>query len=174
MFVCLSLIRNSFFAKLSKDLFSNANYILLIIFRIFLLLALFNLISLIIYSFPVTTILTNDLRMAFFFWFSRIIIIFFRTRSTGNFLPGNSPWYLSSFLRVVEFIRIIVRPITLRFRLLANIRAGHILLSLICKMPYFSWLLGVLFGLLELMVSIVQSFVFFMLFIVYVEESFTH
>jgi len=38
---------------------------------------------------------------------------------------------IKSFLVMVETIRIIVHLITLRFRLAANITAGHIVLSLI-------------------------------------------
>lgn len=89
-------------------------------------------------------------------------------------LPVNSPWYLIPFLGLVEVVSVVVRPVTLCFRLLANMRAGHILLTLICKMSYRLWLAGRLFGLLELVVSIVQAFVFTMLLIVYIEEALRH
>lgn len=92
----------------------------------------------------------------------------------STIVPANSPWYLIAFLRIVEIVRIIVRPITLCFRLLANIRAGHILLALIRKLPINTWILGALFGLLELIVALVQSFVFLMLIRVYYEEAMSH
>jgi F-type H+-transporting ATPase subunit a len=90
------------------------------------------------------------------------------------FLPLNTPWYLIPFLRVVEMVRIRVRPVTLCFRLLANISAGHILLALVCKLSFGAWLLGVILSLLELVVAVVQSFVFVMLIRVYLQESFSH
>jgi len=141
---------------------------------LFILLATLNLISLVRFSYPVTTTLGFNLRAALSLWFTRIIFLLNKSFSFSVFLPINSPWYLVPFLRVVELVRILVRPITLCFRLLANIRAGHILLALICKISNSLWLLGVLFGLLELIVAIVQSFVFLILIRVYLEEGFRH
>jgi len=102
----------------------------------------------------------------------RVIILLNKPYSVSCVLPRNSPRYLVFFLRVVECIRILIRPITLCFRLLANIRAGHILLSLVCKIRL--WEIGLPLGLLELIVRAVQAFVFLMLIGVYLEEALTH
>jgi F0F1-type ATP synthase membrane subunit a len=51
--------------------------------------------------------------------------------------------------------------------------AGHVLIALICKMPR-AWILGSLFGVLELIVAVVQGFVFSMLISVYLEEAISH
>jgi len=126
------------------------------------------------YSYPVTTTLGFNLRMALSFWLRRVLIQVISALRISSILPSNSPWYLVSFLSVVELISVAVRPVTLCFRLLANIRAGHILLTLICKMPLGLWLLGRLFGGLELIVAVVQSFVFLILVGVYLEEAMSH
>ena len=42
-----------------------------------------------------------------------------------------APSFLNPFLILIEIVRIRVRPITLSVRLVANIAAGHIVLSLI-------------------------------------------
>jgi len=139
----------------------------------FLSLALLNILSIVFYRFPVTTTLSFNFCLAFVTWLSGVSLILIKNYFVGVVLPLNSPWYLIPFLAVVEVIRILVRPVTLCFRLLANIRAGHILLTLICKMPVF-WTAGILFGLLEFVVCIVQAFVFIMLTRVYLEEAIRH
>jgi len=160
--------------NLCKGLFPLRESSVRIIIGGFLVLAILNLTSLVCYSFPITTILRFNLRLALSLWLRRIIFILIKRFVGGVILPANSPWYLAPFLSLVELVSIIVRPITLCFRLLANIRAGHVLLTLICKINFGLWILGVLFGVLELMVSFVQAFVFLMLITVYLEESFRH
>lgn len=139
----------------------------------FLAIALLNLMSIVVFSFTATTTLRLNLRAAIICWVARVLLQTNKYLRTSSILPSNSPWYLIPFLSLVEAVRVIVRPITLCFRLLANLTAGHVLISLICKMEYF-WLLGSLFGLLELIVAIVQAFVFSILVSVYLEESFSH
>jgi len=169
-----SLCSNNWFNSLVNLLFPSVGNMSSFFFSCFLGLALLNLISLVCYSFPVTTTLSFNLSAAFILWFRRILILSIKTITTSRLLPSNSPWYLISFLRLVELVSIIVRPITLCFRLLANMSAGHIMLRLICKLPAGAWVLGTLFGLLELIVSVVQSFVFLILVSVYFEEVFNH
>lgn len=140
----------------------------------FVILARLNLTSLLCYSFPLTTVLRFNLRVALRFWLRRVFFILVKSRPAKTFLPANSPWYLARFLRVIELVRILVRPATLCLRLLANIRAGHILLSLVSKIGAGLWLLGLTLGLLELVVSLVQAFVFIMLTTVYLEEAIRH
>lgn len=166
---------SKFSLDFTKTLFPSEKFNLIFFSYGFFFIRTLNLISLVNFSFPLTTVLSFNLRIAFSFWILRIVVLINKNYSLAPLLPSNSPWYLIIFLRIVELVRISVRPITLCFRLLANIRAGHILLTLICKLPHFSWLFrGVLFGLLELLVALVQSFVFFILIRVYIEESISH
>jgi len=55
----------------------------------------------------------------------------FRKKYWGQFTPRGSPRFLSSFLRVIDLISILVRPFTLLLRLAANITAGHLILGLV-------------------------------------------
>jgi len=156
-------------------LFPSAGNLSGLLLGSFIGLAFLNLLRLICYSFPVTTTLSFNLAAALALWLARVIIFFVKPSSASSLLPANTPWYLIPFLSLVEIISIIVRPITLCFRLLANMRAGHIILRLICKIPLIGTLsVGVLFGVLELIVSLVQAFVFFILITVYLEESLSH
>jgi len=169
----IKTIRTSWVSQTSMILFPINSSYRIILFSLFTALSLLNLFSLIIYSYPLTTTLGFNLSAALSCWITSIFIQIIKFKSLSSLLPLNSPWYLIPFLCLVELIRISVRPITLCFRLLANITAGHVLISLICKMP-FVWTIGRLFGVLELMVSVVQGFVFSILIIVYIDESFRH
>lgn len=171
---CFSIFKKVEVVGLLGLLFPGLYTSSLVFFRVFFLLFSFNVIRLICYRYPVTTTLSFNLLMAFSFWWSTVLLLLIKVKSSSRFLPLGSPWYLVPFLRIVEVVSLVVRPITLCFRLLANIRAGHIMLGLMCKLPFGTWVLGGLFGVLELMVSIVQAFVFTMLVRVYYIEALTH
>lgn len=172
VFTIVSYIVNFELVDLRK-LFPSTFRLNRILLRLFLSLSLLNLVSITLYSYPVTTTLGFNLRAALSCWLRGIFLQANKSTFLSAMLPSNSPWYLVPFLCLVEVVSVIVRPITLCFRLLANITAGHVLLALICKMPYF-WFLGSIFGVLELAVAVVQAFVFSMLISVYLEEAMSH
>jgi len=173
LLVYLSVVGTSWTDRLVLILFPNNSSFGILLFSLFLSLGLINLFSIIIYRYPLTTTLGFNFRAALSCWIGGVLIQVIKYKFSSSLLPANSPWYLVPFLCLVEFIRILVRPITLCFRLLANITAGHILIALICKIPIV-WTIGRLFGVLELMVSLVQAFVFSILIRVYLEEAFSH
>ena len=86
---------------------------------------------------------------------------------------------LVPFIVLIEFIRGIMRPFTLGIRLAANIIAGHLLLVLISSPIYAlnrSIIVAVLRGLfllrvLEIAVSLIQSYVFIRLGSLYARET---
>jgi F0F1-type ATP synthase membrane subunit a len=65
-----------------------------------------------------------------------VLVLTIKPQPGSYVLPKDTPRYLVAFLGLVELVRIAIRPLTLCFRLLANMRAGHILLSLACKIGY--------------------------------------
>ena len=71
---------------------------LLWVSRRFILVAVLNLFSLLIFRFPVTTTLSFNFSIALFLWISRVLITFSKMRSGSMLLPSNSPWYLVFFL----------------------------------------------------------------------------
>ena len=89
---------------------------------------------------------------------------------------------MNPFLILIETVRIIVRPITLSFRLAANIRAGHIVLTLISV--YFIFRLFILgkgvtvfllfvevgYTLFEFGICIIQAYIFCLLLSLYTED----
>jgi len=90
---------------------------------------------------------------------------------------------LFAFVGVIEVISIAIRPVSLSFRLFGNIYAGETLLhtmsSLGGSLPFpLSWICSILFPLpfffLELLVGLLQAFVFSMLCAVYIKLSTEH
>jgi len=80
---------------------------------------------------------------------------------------------LISIIRYIELIRILIRPITLRVRLSANITSGHLILRLIQtinSIPSFIFQLPLF--ILEIIVGIIQSYVFALLINLYLNDRF--
>ena len=84
-----------------------------------------------------------------------------------------------SFIVLIELVRNVIRPITLRVRLIANLTAGHLLLCLLRSNLRLELLspgaIAVLSGLcllivLEVAVSLIQAYVFTLLTRLYLEE----
>jgi len=99
----------------------------------FLLILIINLSGLLPYVFSTSSHLYLTLSLALPLWFRLIISSFINSpsRFAANILPGGAPDWLNPFLVLAESLSILVRPITLSFRLAANITAGHVVLRLI-------------------------------------------
>ena len=86
----------------------------------------------------------------------------------AHLVPQGTPRLLMPFIVLIERIRNIIRPGTLAVRLIANIMAGHLLLTLLggTGPSLTSYLLVLLFVaqvlllLLESAVAVIQSYVF--------------
>jgi len=165
-----ALLLLNIFINLSL-VFPRDNSSLNLQFIIFFLICILNLFSIIIYSFPATTIILYNLYISLSAWLGSILILSIKSNNLKRLLPSRSPWYLIPFLSLVEAISNLVRPVTLSFRLIANISAGHILLTLILKLSWGVWLIRLRFSLLELIVCFVQAYVFTMLISVYFNEA---
>lgn len=102
------------------------------IISLFFLFLLSNLLGLVPYTFSSTRHLILTLTVGLPLWLSIVIssISYNYISSLAHLLPEGSPGWLSPFLVLIETTRIILRPITLSFRLAANMTAGHILLTL--------------------------------------------
>lgn len=100
---------------------------------VFLLLLSINLSGLFPYVFRTSSHLFITLTLALPLWFSLILssLLNSPSRFAAGILPGGAPDWLNPFLILAETLSITVRPITLSFRLAANIRAGHVVLRLI-------------------------------------------
>merc|ERR1712168_89997 len=128
---------------------------------------------------PVTSILFLVLIIALFFFL--IINIsnfsFDLKKYLNHFVPVGAPTGLIPFLVLIETISNFIRPLTLTLRLVANIRAGHVVISIIrISLGFFSFrnsivfVILVFYNLFELSVSAVQSYIFSLLVLMYINE----
>jgi ATP synthase subunit 6 len=153
------------------------------IVALFIIIININLIGLLPAVFSYSRHLLFTLRFGLPLWLALIIsaITFNTSRWVARLLPGGAPHWLNPFLVLIETIRIRVRPLTLSFRLAANIRAGHIVLTLIgtyCAASIFSRIIGLIVLILiqigyivfEIGICLIQRYIFCLLLRLYRDD----
>jgi ATP synthase subunit 6 len=158
-----------------------------LIFVLFLLLLLCNLLGMIPYSFTITShlIITFVLSLFLFIGFNIIGIRKHKLNFLNLLLPSGASIFLVPLLVPIELISYIFRVVSLPVRLFANMMAGHTLLKVIAG---FAWtmvnlnffmfivhfipmfLLILLVG-LEIGVALIQAYVFTILICMYINDA---
>lgn len=103
-----------------------------------------------------------------------------------SLIPSGTPWWLSWLIFLIELISHFLRPFTLGIRLFANMYAGHIMLGVftifaaifveqfsaisIAVVP-LSFLMSVILRVFELMVAVLQAYIFTILTAVYIDGA---
>lgn len=157
------------------------------IFSLFMFILFANLIGLIPYSFAVTSHLAVTFAFAIFIFFICIVIGLARHgfHFFSIFVPPQTPVVLLPLIVLIELISFITRPLTLSVRLFANMTAGHILLKVFAGFVISLGLAGGIWSAvavlpaamnvalyaLELLVAVVQAYVFALLTCVYLNDS---
>jgi len=172
----INYLLNEFFVLLKKN-----SSILIIIIIIFTIVFLNNVLGLFPYIFNRTRRLRVRLTLALIMWLSGFIIInlFNFSNILVHLIPQGTSLILIPFIVIIEIISLIIRPITLAIRLRANIIAGHLLIRLVRNSIerdkiglFLSGAFGqILLTLLETAVSIIQSYVFLVLIVLYSVDS---
>jgi len=160
---------------------------LAIVMATFLYILTANLIGLIPFSFATTAqlVVAFGLSFSLFIGVTLIGITTHKLRFLSFFLPSGAPLELAPLLVVIELISYVFRPISLGVRLFANITAGHSLLAIIAGFGWSIGTLGSFFALLslipiviivvifalELAVAFLQSYVFAVLFCIYLKDA---
>ena len=98
-------------------------------------------------------------------------------------MPGGVPLGLAPFLVIIETLSFMVRAISLGVRLAANISAGHLLFGIISGfafimlssglvvLSFFPIMILVFITLLEIMVAVIQAYVFCLLTTIYLGDT---
>nr|YP_010585982.1 ATP synthase F0 subunit 6 [Adicella ragma]UZZ43718.1 ATP synthase F0 subunit 6 [Adicella ragma] len=116
--------------------------------------------------------LTIWLTLMFFGWVNNYF------HMMAHLIPNGTPLILTWFMVIIETTSNIIRPGTLAVRLMANMTAGHLLLTLLSDinnkvnliMVTFIILIQILLLLLEMSVAVIQAYVFFILSTLYTTE----
>lgn len=146
---------------------------------LFKLILLRKLAGLFPYIFGWTPHILVILFFSFCLWLSLNFRFFLldKIRFFSHLVPFQTPLILGMFLRIIELIRKLIRPLTLSLRLGIKITTGHILLSLIriigiqYKFNIIILILGRFYFLFEIFVMFIQAIVFTLLLSQYSEET---
>nr|YP_010130631.1 ATP synthase F0 subunit 6 [Diploderma micangshanensis]QPZ51730.1 ATP synthase F0 subunit 6 [Diploderma micangshanensis] len=149
-----------------------------------LLLIMLNTTGLLPYTYTPTTQLSMTLALAIPLWTATVLTGArnYPTRSVAHLLPEGTPTLLVPILILIETASLLIRPVALGVRLMANLTAGHLLLQLISTAtlatlaitPITSIFLAALLVLLttlEMAVAMIQAYVFTLLVSLYLQEN---
>ena len=154
-----------------------------IVIPLFILIIISNLRGLRPYVFRHTAHLSITLTYGFPLWLGILLSGFVKSPRLfiAGLLPGGAPAWLNPILVLIETVRISVRPLTLSFRLAANIRAGHIVLGLIGVYAsgaiitsvwvfIFLIIIQILYVLFEVGICLIQGYIFCLLLTLYSDD----
>nr|ALO71072.1 ATP synthase F0 subunit 6 [Pselaphinae sp. 7 EF-2015] len=152
----------------------------LIFISLFSMIFFNNFLGLFSYIFTSSSHMVMNLSLALPLWLSFMIFGWINNMNHmfTHLIPMGTPTILMPFMVYIETISNLIRPITLTVRLTANVIAGHLLLTLLSntglilstKLLTFLIFIQLLLLLLELAVSIIQSYVFSILSTLYSKE----
>lgn len=152
----------------------------IIFVAVFIFILWNNLLGLLPFVFTPTRHLAITLRIALPLWlgYFRYGIVNNLTHILAHLTPQGTPALLLPFIVIVESVRGLIRPVTLAVRLMANMIAGHLLLTLIRRaIQVFSItsvvlivFIQILLIILEVAVAAIQSYVLVILSALYVRE----
>nr|URW98572.1 ATP synthase 6 [Pthirus gorillae] len=138
-----------------------------------------NFISLIPFMLPFTSHISVNLGLALTFWLSGLLYSFGNSlkEALAHYLPLGSPMVLGPLLVSIEVVSVLIRPVSLSVRLMANILGGHIIMGLIEESSFGSLTSGILtmpmytfMVCVELFVAVVQAYVLSKLLSIYWEQ----
>ncbi|MFL4980602.1 MAG: F0F1 ATP synthase subunit A [Xanthobacteraceae bacterium] len=157
------------------------------VFSIFMFVLFINLIGLIPYSFTVTTHIVITASLALMVFLTVIVYGLWRNGLSffKLFVPSGIPIYILPLVTAIEVMSFLSRPISHSVRLFANMLAGHITLKVFAG---FIGLLGawgilgyagavlplaltVALTALELLVAVLQAYVFAILTCIYLNDA---
>jgi F-type H+-transporting ATPase subunit a len=150
------------------------------IFSLFMFILFANLLGLIPYSFTVTgqIIVTFALAIVVFIGVTIVGFVKHGLHFLRFFVPEGVPALLLVILVPIEVLSYCIRPFTLSIRLFANMLAGHTMLgifagfaALIGALAIFPVAIDVMLLALELLVAVLQAYVFAILSCLYLNDA---
>nr|YP_010385511.1 ATP synthase F0 subunit 6 [Halotydeus destructor]UPN63255.1 ATP synthase subunit 6 [Halotydeus destructor] len=158
---------------------SNKKGSILIMSSIFVSIMLVNIMALSPFTFTLMAQVSMAFPMSMIMW-STMMIMGWKNNSKSmmaHCLPTGTPMALMNFMVLIEMVSNMIRPITLSVRMVANMVAGHLLLSLLSNFSissvtnyYMTMVIVMVLTCLEIAVSIIQSYVFMVLVTLYSTE----
>ena len=139
-----------------------------------------NVLGLLPYSFTFTSHIIVNGALAVFI-FIAVTIIGFATHGLHYlrlFCPPGTPLPVAIVLVPIEIMSYFIRPVSLSLRLFANMLAGHVLLKVLAGFVISLGVFGIVpflavgaVTMLEIMVAVIQAYVFALLSTIYLNDS---
>ncbi|AMD23032.1 ATP synthase F0 subunit 6 (mitochondrion) [Eremothecium sinecaudum] len=109
-----------------------------LIYTMFVFIFMTNMISMIPYSFALTSHMIMVVSTSMMIWMGVTIIGFQRhgTHFFSLFVPVGTPLYLVPLLVLIELLSYVARSLSLGLRLSANVLSGHLLLMILSGLLY--------------------------------------
>jgi F-type H+-transporting ATPase subunit a len=158
-----------------------------LVFSIFMLVAVSNLIGIIPYTFTIASHIIVTAALALLVFFTVIIYGFYKNglKFFKIFVPSGVPIYILPLVVAIEIFSFFVRPVSHSVRLFANMLAGHITLKVFASFVGMLGALGAIgwagavlpLGLtialtaLELLIAFLQAYVFAILTCIYLNDA---
>ncbi len=155
-----------------------------LIFTIFLVVLMGNMMGLLPYSFTYTShiAVTATLAIFIFLLVTIISIVNHGFHFFSLFNPPGVPLFLKPLVIPLEIISYMTRPITHAFRLFANMMAGHLVLKVFAgfsialgtfglAVGFMPAMFNVLIYILEALVAVLQAYVFTVLTCIYFKDA---
>ena len=158
-----------------------------LVFTIFMLLTVSNMIGVIPYSFTIASHIIVTAALAFLVFFTVLIYGFYKNglKFLKLFVPSGIPIFILPLVVFIEVFSFFLRPISHSVRLFANMLAGHIALAVFAGFipmlagigiaGYFGAILplGMVMALsaLEILVAFLQAYVFTILTCIYLNDA---
>lgn len=155
------------------------------ILSLFLFLAMLNILGLFPYVFTPTAhlVMTFGLSLSIIIAVTISGFISFKLNFLSILMPGGVPLVLAPVLVLIETMSYMIRAISLGVRLAANISAGHLLFAILSGFAFnmmvnglmvlslFPVIILVFITLLEIMVAVIQAYVFCLLTTIYLGDT---
>ncbi len=149
------------------------------VMTLFLFILFSNLLGLLPMSFATTSHVAVTVVLALMVFVGVTVLGFMRkgVGFLGMFWVSSAPLALRPILALIEVISYFVRPVSHSIRLAGNILAGHAVIkviagfaTLVVASPFVVGAVGAIYG-LELLVAVVQAYVFTILTCVYLRDA---
>ena len=159
-----------------------------LVYSIFMFILVANVISIIPFTFSITSHIIITAAFALFVFFTVLIYGFYKNglRFFKIFVPPGIPIYILPLVVAIEIISFLSRPLSHSVRLFANMLAGHITLKVFggfvallgTSLGAIGWIGGlvplamtVALTALELLVAFLQAYVFTILTCIYLNDA---
>nr|APU89545.1 ATP synthase subunit 6 [Porcellio dilatatus petiti] len=173
-------IYNLLYKEMNPLLSSKGKISALIFISMFFFIFWMNLMGLTPYIFTPTSHLAVTLSLALPLWLGYFSYGWVKNLSwmLAHLMPQGTPLALMPFMVVIESVSSMIRPLTLAVRLMANMIAGHLLLTLISSSAQVLMagslvcigVFQILLVVLEVAVAAIQAYVFVVLSVLYASE----